>query len=73
MAHIGHPLLGDPVYGRRPKQADLARVPNLATFQRQALHAGVLGFDHPVTATRLRFETPLPADIRALLAELESL
>ena len=68
MASIGHALLGDPVYGRTPKGlrallADLG-------FARQALHAAVLGFIHPVSGEALRFESALPGDMRELLAHL---
>jgi 23S rRNA pseudouridine1911/1915/1917 synthase len=45
----------------------------LATFPRQALHAGVLGFDHPVSGQRLRFESALPEDLRILQRTLENL
>ena len=68
MASIGHPLLGDPVYGRSPARLRplLARL----QFARQALHAAVLGFVHPVTGEQLRFESALPADFNDLLVEL---
>ncbi len=74
MSHIGHPLIGDPVYGRG-HGARLTRLPQsaraaAAAFPRQALHAAVLGFEHPVTGEALRFESPLPADLRDLLAVL---
>ena len=74
LASIGHGLLGDPVYGRgRPakgaKLSDKAKQA-LAGFKRQALHAAVLGFAHPVTGKALHFESPLPADFEALLAAL---
>jgi 23S rRNA pseudouridine1911/1915/1917 synthase len=69
MADAGAPLLGDRMYGRRRKRApELAALAE--TLGRQALHAAVLGFDHPVTGEPLRFETPLPADMHALLAAL---
>ena len=70
MASIGHPLLGDPVYGRTPK----ALKPLLAElgFVRQALHAAVLGFIHPVSGKTIRFASPIPADMRELLVELGS-
>lgn len=72
LASLGHGLIGDPVYGRRPS---LAQVPALAKEailrpRRQMLHAGVLGFIHPVTRKRLRFESPLPADFAAVIAAL---
>ena len=71
MAHAGHGLLGDPVYGGRRRLP--ARLPGAAqaqAFPRQALHAGVLGFVHPVTRARLRFESALPADMADLIAAL---
>ena len=66
MAHIGHPLLGDPVYG----QGRLAEVCRELGFRRQALHAAVLGFRHPVTKEELSFESPVPEDIQNLLTRL---
>jgi len=70
LASIGHPLLGDPVYGRTPPR--LRPVLAGLGFHRQALHAGVLGFVHPVSGTALRFESPVPKDMRELLRELGS-
>ncbi len=74
MAHAGHALIGDPVYGgkrRLPARALLAAGLQAAeTFPRQALHAAVLGFDHPVTGENLRFESPLPRDMELLLHAL---
>ena len=77
LASIGHPLIGDATYGRMTA-ARLKRLPPAAQeavrdFGRQALHAAVLGFDHPRTGARLRFETPPPADMQQLLTILESL
>ncbi len=81
LASIGHPLIGDPVYGRgpglsglRPGDAagDLA-LSTLAGFKRQALHARILGFDHPRTKERLHFEAPPPPDFGALAAALSAL
>lgn len=69
MSHIGHPLLGDPVYGSggRGKLKDvLAKLP----FRRQALHAASLGFIHPVTGQKLFFESAPPADMQELLSRL---
>jgi 23S rRNA pseudouridine1911/1915/1917 synthase len=66
MASIGHPLLGDAVYGRTPGR--LAPVLQGLGFARQALHAASLGFVHPVTGDTLRFQSPLPADMAALIA-----
>lgn len=59
MAHIGHPLLADALYGGAPA----------AGMQRQALHAWRLGFRHPVTGLALEFQAPLPADMRSALAD----
>ncbi len=70
MSSIGHPLLGDPVYGRTPQR--LRPILNQLHFARQALHAAVLGFIHPVTGAKLRFESKLPADMTGLLVELRS-
>ncbi|WP_297491432.1 RluA family pseudouridine synthase [Acidocella sp.] len=70
MAHIGHPLVGDPVYlKRRPAAAKHLAEParSLALdFPRQALHAESLGFSHPITGQPLSFATPPPEDFRAL-------
>ncbi len=65
------PLLADALYGRPARDADLAAV--VTQLGRQALHAAVLGFDHPVTRERLRFEAPLPDDFARALAELRAL
>ncbi|OZA93633.1 MAG: pseudouridine synthase [Erythrobacter sp. 34-65-8] len=66
-ASIGHPLLGDPVYGRTPKS--LRPLLERLGFARQALHAASLGFQHPVTGEWHRFEAPVPADMRELIDE----
>ena len=68
MASIGHSLLGDPVYGRNP--APLRALLERIGFRRQALHAAVLGFIHPVTGQNVRFSSLLPADMEALLVDL---
>jgi 23S rRNA pseudouridine1911/1915/1917 synthase len=68
MAHIGCPLLGDPVYGHKRGNL-LATADNgreLKDFRRQALHAAILGFDHPATGQQLRFEADLPKDMQRL-------
>jgi 23S rRNA pseudouridine1911/1915/1917 synthase len=70
MASIGHPLLGDPAYGRTPARLR-PRLSELL-FARQALHAAVLGFVHPVTGAALRFESKLPADMTELLVDLRN-
>jgi len=74
LAHIGHPLLGDPAYGKgffasKRMLSENARIA-LDELDRQALHAAVLGFEHPVTGEHLRFERPPPADIQALIEAL---
>ena len=70
MAHIGHPLLGDQTYGQGFKTKASKLSPEaqgaLQKLKRQALHAGLLGFEHPVTGEELIFESPLPADLQAL-------
>lgn len=68
-ADAGHPVLGDPMYGRPP--ADLRARAEGRQLGRQALHAQVLGFDHPVTGQRLRYASPLPADIQRLVECLQ--
>ena len=73
LASKGAPCLGDPVYGSsQPVQAVRDAVAE-SGLKRQALHAAVLGFVHPVTGQALRFESPLPPDMAALEALLEAL
>lgn len=74
MAHRRYPLIGDPLYGGRPripKGASAELIAALRGFPRQALHAQVLGLVHPKTGEEMRFECPLPADMLALLDILE--
>jgi len=74
LAHLGYPLVGDPLYGGRrrlPPGASAAVLAELGGFKRQALHAARLGLTHPASGEELRFEAPLPADFAALLAALE--
>jgi len=75
MAHVGHALIGDPVYGGRRKlpvaAAGEAGAAAARAFPRQALHAATLGFTHPVTGDRLSFEAPVPPDMAGLLAVLD--
>jgi 23S rRNA pseudouridine1911/1915/1917 synthase len=68
LAEHGHPLLGDPVYGSRPRDPRVAEA--AAALGRQALHAGVLGFPHPTTGRLLRFEAPAPADLEEAIRRL---
>lgn len=75
MAHRKHPLVGDPVYGGRPRippGASDRLIAMLRSFPRQALHARTLSFDHPASGARVTFETPLPSDFLDLLAVLRS-
>jgi 23S rRNA pseudouridine1911/1915/1917 synthase len=68
MASIGHPLLGDPVYGRaRPEHREVLK---RLDFHRQALHAAALGFIHPVSKENLFFQSALPCDIQELFGAL---
>jgi 23S rRNA pseudouridine1911/1915/1917 synthase len=81
MASIGHPLIGDQTYGRGPglgglkpgePEADHA-LAVLKNFRRQALHAKMLGFTHPVTGNAMRFESAPPEDFSTLVAALTGL
>ena len=68
LASIGHPLVGDPVYGRgKSVHRELL---NRLDFKRQALHAAHLGFVHPVTKGRLSFDSALPSDMQELFSAL---
>ncbi|MCB2048224.1 MAG: RluA family pseudouridine synthase [Novosphingobium sp.] len=69
MSSIGHPLLGDPVYGRSSGRFRPALT--AANFSRQALHATELGFVHPVTQERLHFVSEIPADMQGLIDALD--
>jgi 23S rRNA pseudouridine1911/1915/1917 synthase len=74
LAHIGHPLLGDSVYGAgfKTKASRLAPRARMALegLGRQALHAATLGFEHPITGEPLLFESPPPDDLATFLAAL---
>jgi 23S rRNA pseudouridine1911/1915/1917 synthase len=75
MAHIHHPLVGDPMYGgslRLPKGATSELVAALRGFRRQALHAERLAFEHPVTGEAMGFEAERPQDMEALIASLRA-
>ncbi|MGD9739773.1 MAG: RluA family pseudouridine synthase [Bauldia sp.] len=77
LAAIGHPLIGDADYGAG-MNTKAAKLPEPAQgivrgFRRQALHAWLLGFEHPVSGEELRFEADLPADMAALLDSLRRL
>ena len=75
LAHIGHGLIGDRVYGCTRKIAKMsiqhAALKAVASFPRQALHASVLGFMHPRSGKKLLFEVKPPADLTSLLKHLE--
>ncbi|WP_366655873.1 RluA family pseudouridine synthase [Fodinicurvata sp. EGI_FJ10296] len=78
LAHIGHPLIGDPVYGRANRRSGSTHAgdlpprfrPVVATFPRQALHASGLKFVHPASGESVMFHAQAPADLRDLVAEL---
>jgi 23S rRNA pseudouridine1911/1915/1917 synthase len=73
MAHIRHPVVGDPLYGGRlriPSGCSEALREALRTFRRQALHAFRLGFEHPATGEWVEWEAPLPDDMERLLSVL---
>ena len=77
LAHIGHPLIGDPLYGQGFK-SKLRKLPEplhgtLAALSRQALHAEQLAFVHPVSGTLLKFNSPLPADLAEIVAAFKEL
>ena len=74
MAHIRHPIVGDPVYAGRkriPKGLDEETIAVLARFPRQALHARRLGLQHPMTGEEMAWEAPVHDDMQALLDQLE--
>ena len=73
LAHIGHPVFGDPVYGGRDQargvRPEYRRQANwmLSLIKRQALHAKKLRFAHPITREMMEFAAPLPEDFQAAL------
>ena len=77
MAHIGHPLVGDPEYGQGFKSKlnklpkDLAE--NIENRKRQALHAGLLGFAHPITGEEMVFQSELPEDLQNVMNALKKM
>ena len=73
MAHVRHPIVGDPLYGgsyRQPKAATEALAARLQGFKRQALHAEKLSFRHPATGEPVTTEAPMPEDMLGLLHDL---
>jgi 23S rRNA pseudouridine1911/1915/1917 synthase len=73
LAHIGAPCLGDRLYGAGAPAPAVKAAIERAGLARQALHAAVLGFTHPITGEPLRFETDPPADLARIEAELQLL
>ncbi|NVK34478.1 MAG: RluA family pseudouridine synthase [Rhodobacteraceae bacterium] len=77
MSHIGHPLMGDKDYGAgfktKVNRLESPLKEQIANFPRQALHAGLLAFEHPVSGETLRFENALPTDIKELLTSLQKI
>jgi len=79
LTHLGHPLIGDPTYGRgraaprakTPEQEEAYRI--VMEFPRQALHAWLLGFHHPSLHKTMQFQSDMPADMADLLAALKRL
>ena len=72
---VGHPLVGDRRYGARarlPKGPSAELIETIRRFPRQALHSRFLGFEHPVSNRAMRFESPVPEDIAALIRALEA-
>jgi 23S rRNA pseudouridine1911/1915/1917 synthase len=75
LAHIGHPVVGDPLYGGRrrlPRGASAGLTSVLEQFKRQALHAARLELAHPLTGDIIQWEAPLPSDMSQLIAALEA-
>jgi 23S rRNA pseudouridine1911/1915/1917 synthase len=70
LTHIGHPILGDPAYGKstvhRRSQISAATLDALKNLGRQALHAAELGFKHPISSERVNFQSTLPTDMQLL-------
>jgi 23S rRNA pseudouridine1911/1915/1917 synthase len=71
LAHSGHPLIGDPLYGpgfkTKPRKLPDPLRGTLEALDRQALHAATLAFTHPVTGRLLKFNSPLPADLAEIV------
>jgi 23S rRNA pseudouridine1911/1915/1917 synthase len=75
MAHLKHPIIGDPLYGgplKLPRGATDQLIAALRGFRRQALHAETLEFVHPASGEPLRASAPVPADLQTLLAALRA-
>ncbi|GLP97133.1 23S rRNA pseudouridine(1911/1915/1917) synthase RluD [Paraferrimonas sedimenticola] len=75
MAHLKHPLVGDPVYGGRPrplKGAEDSLLQIMRGFRRQALHATMLALDHPITGEPMQWHAPTPADMQEVIEALRA-
>ncbi|MCV6600196.1 MAG: RluA family pseudouridine synthase [Cohaesibacter sp.] len=77
MAHIGHPLIGDPEYGQGFK-SKLNKLPeslarHIEKRKRQALHAGLLGFAHPISGQEMVFESDMPQDLKNVMKALQNM
>ena len=73
LAHLQYPLIGDPRYGGRffsPKGAKEDLILKLKNFKRQALHACLLSFNHPIEKRKVKFESTLPTDMESILLEM---
>jgi len=77
MTHVGHSLVGDPVYGSKRKMSGKAvsetTQVSIKTFPRQALHASELGFKHPVSNEHMHFTVPVPEDFAKLIDQLTAI
>jgi 23S rRNA pseudouridine1911/1915/1917 synthase len=75
LTSIGHPLIGDKLYGKSPLKNcsgfSVELIQTIKSFRRHALHAELLGFKHPVTEEWCEFKTNLPEDFSHLLTELQ--
>ena len=75
LTSIGHPLIGDPQYGKSPLKkfstvsAELSQT--ISNFRRQALHAEILGFKHPSSREWLEFSVPIPDDFQKLVKAIQ--
>ena len=72
MTSMGHPIIGDPIYGSKNAKKSKNDVSivfqnTVKTLNRQALHAYLIGFYHPTSGEKISFKSPLPRDILALL------
>ncbi|EGF91340.1 ribosomal large subunit pseudouridine synthase D [Asticcacaulis biprosthecium C19] len=73
MAHLGCPCLGDPVYGSGAPAREVQEIVRDLEFGRQALHAGLLGFVHPITGEKLKFKAKMPDDMVQLVEALQDM